>query len=103
VRLADAFGVEARNLLPVRGVLHGLELICRRVALDGETAIAASARASSTRRAPRAPRSRQTPHNVSRGAATQFWALTRRSLKPPTGTRSPGWRRSRRASWSSAP
>ena len=34
-RMAEVWGVRPEQVLPVRGALHGLELVFRRVALDG--------------------------------------------------------------------
>lgn len=39
-RMADVYGVDEACVLPVRGALHGLEIVLRRVALDGAKAVA---------------------------------------------------------------
>lgn len=40
-RMAELYGVGEANVLPVRGVAHGVELVLRRVALDGATSVSA--------------------------------------------------------------
>ncbi len=48
-RMGEVWGVAPDQVLPVRGVLHGLELVFRRVALDGFTEVVCDANAETER------------------------------------------------------